>query len=404
LFNELAEIDENLIRNELHFTERGDLLVRKKVIYEELYPETKQGISGGKASGVSRGTNEINSFVKKPSFVEDTANKTGESKRTIETEMQISKNITPEIKQQIKEQNITKTEALEIARATKEIKKEFKQNAVMKTEEEIKDEIEAKAKEKAEAMLKQIEEEKAIKSENKKQLLELKKQENIENLKKEITENKPTIKLADCNEFLKEFEDESIDLLITDPPYSTDVADIREFAKGWLPTALRKVKKTGRAYICIGAYPKEMQAYFEVLLNQDKFILDNPLIWTYRNTLGVTPKAKYNLNYQVILHLYSNDSKDLDTSITNEMFSVMDINSPDGRQGNRFHTWQKPDELAMRLIKHSTSEGDLVVDCFACTGTFLLMAAKMKRKAKGCEISRDNIKIGGERGCIIIGE
>lgn len=88
---------------------------------------------------------------------------------------------------------------------------------------------------------------------------------------------------------------------------------------------------------------------------------------------------KYNLNYQVVLHLYSPDSRPLDNSITNEMFSVQDINAPDGRLGDRYHTWQKPDELARRLIKHSTQPGERILDPFACTGTFPLMAARMER-------------------------
>ena len=42
------------------------------------------------------------------------------------------------------------------------------------------------------------------------------------------------------------------DLLITDPPYMTDVDDVETFAKEWLPLALSRIKPTGRAYICIG--------------------------------------------------------------------------------------------------------------------------------------------------------
>ena len=242
----------------------------------------------------------------------------------------------------------------------------------------------------------------AKKQEEKQLKLAQKKEEILKATSRDISGNKPTVFEKDCIDFLNQVADESVDLLITDPPYSTDVDDIELFAANWLPVALNKIKSDGRAYICIGAYPKEIKAYLDVLHQQDKFIVDCPLIWTYRNTLGVTPKFKYNLNYQVVLHLYTEESDPLDTSITNEMFSVQDINAPDGRLGDRFHAWQKPDELAFRLIRHSTKDGDLVVDPFACTGTFLIAASKLNRSGSGCDISKDNLKIAESRGCHVI--
>jgi len=125
LQTELIEIDENLIRNELHYSERSDLLARKKEIYEEIYPETKAGIAGGKASGEARGTNAEIAVVKTPSFVEDTASKTGLSKRTIETEIQISKNVIPEAKPVLQEQKIPKTEAVKLSREEPEVQKKI---------------------------------------------------------------------------------------------------------------------------------------------------------------------------------------------------------------------------------------------------------------------------------------
>lgn len=242
-----------------------------------------------------------------------------------------------------------------------------------------------------------------VAKEEKVEKLAEKKAEYIESAKSEI-EVKPEIKLMDCVEFLNEFKNNSIDLLFTDPPYATDVEDIGEFTKKWLSVAIEKTKQNGRMLICSGAYPIEIKAFLDVLMAQDKFIVDNPLIWTYKNTLGVTPKMKYNLNYQLVWHLYSKNSSELDTSITNEMFSVMEINAPDGRQGNRLHTWQKPDELALRLIRHTTKENDLVVDPFCCTGTFLLAANRLKRNSKGCDINSDNLKIAEDRGCTIVGQ
>ena len=42
LLAELAEIDENLMRNDLHWTDADKQMARRKVIYLELYPETKK--------------------------------------------------------------------------------------------------------------------------------------------------------------------------------------------------------------------------------------------------------------------------------------------------------------------------------------------------------------------------
>jgi DNA modification methylase len=237
-------------------------------------------------------------------------------------------------------------------------------------------------------------EEKAIK-------LELKKAENVLKYKADM-EVAPEVSLIDCNDFLKTFDDDSIDLLFTDPPYSTDVPNIAEFTESWLSLAIQKTKKTGRMLIFSGSYPKETQAFLNVLMAQDKFIVDNPLIWTYKNTLGVTPKMKYNLNYQMIWHLYSDNSPELDISVTNEMFSVMEENAPDGRQGGRLHMWQKPIDLAFKLVRQTTKEDDLVVDPFTCTGTFIIAANTLGRIGKGCDIDQENLNIAISRGCQLI--
>jgi len=202
----------------------------------------------------------------------------------------------------------------------------------------------------------------------------------------------PTIEVADCVEWLQ--KQEPCDLLITDPPYSTDIEDINAFARSWLPLALSKVNTTGRAYVCVGAYPKELAAYMSVAMP------DQILVWTYRNTLGPSPTHQYKLNWQAILYYQMPDAPPLDCPIMLEQFSVQEINAPDGRQGDRYHTWQKPISLAEQLIRHSTKSGDRVIDPFACTGTFLLAAASLGRIAAGCDISSENIAIAIERGCV----
>jgi DNA modification methylase len=51
------------------------------------------------------------------------------------------------------------------------------------------------------------------------------------------------------------------------------------------------------------------------------------------------------------------------------------------------------------LVRHSTAAGALVVDPFAGSGTFLLAAARLGRRALGCDSSEDALRIAIARGC-----
>lgn len=190
------------------------------------------------------------------------------------------------------------------------------------------------------------------------------------------------------------------DLLLTDPPYSTEIEEIERFAQSWLPTALAKVKDSGRAYVCIGAYPRELRAYLTVPIPAH-LRLRQVLVWTYKNTLGPSPASTYKQNWQAILYFLGVNAPNLDCPLLSEQFAVQDINAPDGRFGDRYHPWQKPDELAERLIRHATRPGDLVYDVFSGTGTFLLAAQRLGRIGLGCDRSEEMLAIAEKRGCSI---
>lgn len=121
LYAELAEIDENVIRNELHYSDRGKQFSRRKKIYEELYPEIKHG--------GDRKSEEIkmrNPQLETKSFAEDTSSKTGVSSRVIYEEIQIAENLTPEAEETTKKVDLSKTEALKLCRMSAE-----EQNALL---------------------------------------------------------------------------------------------------------------------------------------------------------------------------------------------------------------------------------------------------------------------------------
>ena len=205
----------------------------------------------------------------------------------------------------------------------------------------------------------------------------------------------------DARRFLEALEPLSVDLLLTDPPYATDVEDIETFAAEWLPLALSRLKPTGRAYVFTGAYPDELDAYLGVLAELGLKARSQVLVWTYRNTLGPAPAQTYKLNWQACFYVRGPDTAPLSCPLMTEQFSVFDVAAPDGRHADgRLHKWQKPDALAEMLVRHSTIPEALVVDPFAGTGTFLSAAMRLGRSARGADTDADMVKLCVERGCV----
>ena len=100
LQTELAEIDENVVRTELSVIEYGELLERRKEIYESLHSETKAGQA--QAAGMNRAignnvTDKMSATLK--SFSQDTADKLGVSPRTIERTIQMMNGLTEDTRE-----------------------------------------------------------------------------------------------------------------------------------------------------------------------------------------------------------------------------------------------------------------------------------------------------------------
>ncbi len=124
---ELAEIDENFVRSDLPAVEYGEMLLRRKEIYETLHPETKATYDGGPFRG-----NQHKSVVGDKmsvttrSFVQDTADKLGVVPRTVERQIQTAKNLTAEAKAIIRDADIklSKKAVKELSRLGPERQKE----------------------------------------------------------------------------------------------------------------------------------------------------------------------------------------------------------------------------------------------------------------------------------------
>ena len=114
---ELAEIDENIVRTRLNRQELCEQLLRRKEIYEMLHPEAKAGAA--QAAGMNRAIGNNVSAKLAPttkSFVEDTSEKTGMSKRAVSRLLQIANNLTGDARRIVEANNMTQDTALKLSR------------------------------------------------------------------------------------------------------------------------------------------------------------------------------------------------------------------------------------------------------------------------------------------------
>ena len=112
---ELAEIDENFVRADLETLEFGKLLLRRKEIYEQLHPETRQGKRNRQTV-----KNEETSLLTAKPFSQDTAEKLGVSRRTVEKKIKIAKDLSPDARKVVEDHAIGTEAAFHLARLPQE--------------------------------------------------------------------------------------------------------------------------------------------------------------------------------------------------------------------------------------------------------------------------------------------
>jgi ParB family chromosome partitioning protein len=115
---QIAEIDENFVRNELSVLERGEQLKRRKELYEAKYPQTKAGVAGATASNKAQGKNDATPESGVASFAKDVAAKTGRGVSTIKEDVQIASRIAEPVKETIRNTPLAdnKSQLLEMTR------------------------------------------------------------------------------------------------------------------------------------------------------------------------------------------------------------------------------------------------------------------------------------------------
>ena len=211
--------------------------------------------------------------------------------------------------------------------------------------------------------------------------------------------------LGDCLEKIKDIPDNSIDLIITSPPYDNienagysmknkDILFLKlysDFLDKFFNEIYRVLKPTGQFYFNIksGTSKKTLITphWIERLESFQQFKFKSYIIWKYSGSFDST-KARFHLDYEVIYHLSKTDDITIyyEDGEHDPLTSVWNIphNIP---KDQRVHPTQYPEALAEKMIKRGSKEGDVVLDPFAGSGTSLVVAKRLGRKYIGIEIN-----------------
>ena len=251
------------------------------------------------------------------------------------------------------------------------------------------------------------------------------------------------IMYGDCAEQLKKLPDDSVDLIVTSPPYADQRKTsyggiaVNQYVEWFLPITkelLRVLKPTGTFILNIKEKVQngERSTYvLELILEMRKqgWFWTEEFIWHKKNCypgkwpnrfrdawerlLQFNKTRQFNMYQETVmvptgdwaktrLRNLSETDKTRDNSKVGSGFGK-NISNWEGREmayptnvlhlatecGNKNHSAAFPEALPEWFIKLFTKEGDMVLDPFAGSGTTLIVAQRMHRNSIGIEIKLD---------------
>nr|P29538.1 RecName: Full=Type II methyltransferase M.HpaI; Short=M.HpaI; AltName: Full=Adenine-specific methyltransferase HpaI; AltName: Full=Modification methylase HpaI [Haemophilus parainfluenzae]BAA01519.1 HpaI methyltransferase [Haemophilus parainfluenzae] len=220
---------------------------------------------------------------------------------------------------------------------------------------------------------------------------------------------------------LKNLEENSIDLIITDPPYNlgkdygtTDdnlnFNKYLEFSHEWLEECYRVLKPHGTIYIFMGM---KYISYIYKILEQDLGMYFNSWItWYYTQGIGKTrgysprhddilmftkhpKKFTFNLDRIRVPQKYYRSVNNMRGANPSNVWEFSHVHYCN--KNRKPHPTQKPEALYERMILASSNEGDIVLDPFVGSGTLNFVCKHLNRSGIGIDINKEYIEMAKER-------
>jgi DNA modification methylase len=228
------------------------------------------------------------------------------------------------------------------------------------------------------------------------------------------------IKNMDCMEYLKTLPDNSVDLVVTDPPYNVSQKGninfkdlkIRKNFGSWdfgfdpapvLAELKRVLKPNGQMFVfCSTA---QISQYMEIF--KKGWFFRNLLVWYKTNPAPRISKTNFVFANEYILYAINENVRPSDATFNflghKEMHNTMITSALQGKErlknsdGKSAHPTQKPLSILKKLILIGSNEGDVVLDPFMGVGSTAVACKELGRKWLGCELDQKYWKEGEKR-------
>ena len=212
----------------------------------------------------------------------------------------------------------------------------------------------------------------------------------------------------DCLNMLKDIDDNSIDLVVTDPPYEVITGGRNGGVKGkpsgiltenkqlmksipkadlWLSECFRVMKDGTHIYIMINTL--NLTNYLNII-NDVGFKLHNLLVWNKNNT---TPNRWYMKNCEYVIFARKGFAKPINNP------SSQTVHNFDNIIGNKKHPTEKPVDLMKLYVENSSQVGDTVLDPFMGSGSTGVACKELGRNFIGVELDKHYFDIATKRIC-----
>lgn len=214
------------------------------------------------------------------------------------------------------------------------------------------------------------------------------------------------LKQGDCVEVMKGMEDESIDLIVTDPPYlmrykssmrkdknhdfCTEIKNDnnREVIINSINEMHRVLKKNSAMYLFCNSNKVDV---FKREVEKAGFNIKNIIVWVKNAHTAGDLKAAYGKKYEFII--YANKGRKFING--KRLPDVWKFNRVAGKK--QLHQNEKPLELIEQCVLKSSNKNDLILDAFMGSGTTGVACKNLNRRFIGIELEEKYFEIAKKR-------